>query len=151
MTHVLIPSNFQEDSLDCLVELIETFPGLPLKVLLFHALEVPTCITDLLMLPRECREEELIPARFSRQCQELVQELEQVQEIKHAFFYGNTQSAFGNFLKANKIDFLVAPAGFRFTPLSSFSQNPMPYLKKAALHLVTVSPRVPQAAEVLAQ
>ncbi|MBA9075390.1 hypothetical protein [Rufibacter quisquiliarum] len=150
MTHVLLPSNFQEDSFASLVELTETFSGLPLKVVLFHALEIPTSITELLMLPREGGWEELAPKGFAQKCQRLVQELGQIQELTHTVFYGNTQRAFTNFLKAHRIDFMAVPKGFCFQALSTRSQNPLPFLEKAVLPLVTISPGEPQLAQAFA-
>ncbi|MFC6997523.1 hypothetical protein [Rufibacter roseus] len=146
MIHVLIPSNFKEDTFPCLTELTETFSGVPLKVVLFHALAMPTSITELLMLPREGQEAILISTRFTRQCQQLEKEVEQVKSIEPVFFYGSTNVSFRNFLKANKIDVMVSPQEYSYQAISPFSQSPFAFMEKAGLPLITVAPRVTQMA-----
>ena len=144
MIHVGIPSNFQDDSFFSILELTETLSGLPLKIILFHALEMPTSITELLLLPRDSKASNLVSAGFTRQCHQLVQELEQVQSIESVSFYGSTQMVFNSFLKAHKIEVLVVPTDFQHQAISAYSQNPISFIEKAKLPILSVSPVVPQ-------
>ncbi|WP_210487664.1 hypothetical protein [Rufibacter aurantiacus] len=150
MIHVLIPSNFKADSLHCLSELTETFPGLPLKVIYFHAFGLSSSITELLMLSRRSKEEELICSHFTRLCRQVQQEEGLVQAIEHTWFYGTTMAAFRNFLKANEISFIAVPANFRHQALGKLSQDPSPFLEKCGLPVISVAPRVSETTQVLA-
>ncbi|KAA3439501.1 hypothetical protein [Rufibacter hautae] len=149
MIHVLIPSNFKADSLHCLPELSEIFPGLPLKVIFFHAFGLSSSITELLMLSRRTKEEELVSSRFTSLCRQAQQEGDWVQAIEHTWFYGTTMAAFKNFLNANEISFIAVPANFRHQALGKLSQNPMLFLEKCGLPVIAVAPRVPKAVQVL--
>ncbi|ALI98272.1 hypothetical protein [Rufibacter tibetensis] len=145
MTPVLIPSNFQEDTLHCLRELTQTFPGLQLKVVLFHAFGLSSSITELLMLSRRSEEERLVSPDFWKNCRKLQQELPEIASVEQAYFYGTTQVAFKNFLHAHQIAFLIDPGNYRHQTIGRLSQDPKPFLDRCGLPLITVTPWVPQA------
>ncbi|RNI29706.1 hypothetical protein EFA69_09125 [Rufibacter immobilis] len=151
MTHILIPSNFKEDTLGCLREVTQTFPGLQVNVTLFHAMGLSGSITDLLMLPREGQEKKLVSRHFLQECAQLKQELDEIASVEHCFFYGTTMAAFRNFLKANKTEFIVWPANYKHEAIDRLSQDPLPFLEKCGLPLISVSPRVPQPQPAMAQ
>ncbi|WP_207430336.1 hypothetical protein [Sabulibacter ruber] len=142
MTTVLMPSNFKKDSLACIPELLETFPGMPLKVLLFHPFGLSSSITDLLMLARRSREEEtLISLDFYGECVELQQEYPELEGVNWTCFYGTTLVAFKNFLKANSIDFIASPTTYKFQALSKQSLNPNLFLEKCGLPVISITPQ----------
>lgn len=142
MPHILIPSNFTMDTLDCLPELAETFPGLELNVLLFHAVGLSNSITDLLMLSRRTKEEEFISQAFAQSCKKLEEALPAIKAVNWTCFYGTTMASFKNFLKANQIDFIACPTTFAHQSLSKQSLDPMLFLEKCGLPVIPVTPVV---------
>ncbi|MBC3539681.1 hypothetical protein ACFSC6_21680 [Rufibacter sediminis] len=140
MATVLMPSNFENDSFACIPELVETFPGMPLKVLLFHPFGLSSSITDLLMLSRRNKEENLVSFDFYRKCLALEQEYPQITGVNWTCFYGTTLVAFKNFLKANSVDFVVSPATYRYKSIGKLSQNPSLFLEKCPLPVISLTP-----------
>ena len=136
-----MPSNFNQSSFDCLPEIVKTFPDTPLKILFFHPIGLSNSITDLLLLPRGNREDNLISFSFCKQCMEIEKELPQIKYLKWKFFYGDTLIAFKNFLAANNIETIVIPKSYRYESICKQSLNPMLFLEKCGLPIISISPR----------
>ncbi|RNI30644.1 hypothetical protein [Rufibacter latericius] len=140
MATVLLPSNFQNDSFSCVPELVETFPGMPLKVLFFHPFGLSSSITELLMLSRRSREETLVSFDFFRQCRALEKAYPEV-TVNWTCFYGTTMVAFKRFLEANAIDFIASPASYQYQAIGKQSLNPSLFLAKCGLPVIQITPQ----------
>ncbi|WP_205500758.1 hypothetical protein [Rufibacter psychrotolerans] len=139
MITVLMPSNFKQDSLAYIPELVETFPGMPLKVVLFHPFGLSSSIQELLLLSREADEDKLVSREFLRACSKLREAQPTLVALEWTCFYGSTMLAFRSFLEAHAVDLVATPATYEHESLGPQSLSPFQFLNKCPLPVIPLA------------
>lgn len=124
MKHILIPTDFTMGSLNVLRFGADAFND-ELTITLLHFMEMPDSISDLLMLPREASNFNLISPEF-REGISLIQNRygSQIKRIRNDFFVGDGRRQFKNYLEHQKIDSIIYPENYDLKMISKRSYNP---------------------------
>lgn len=109
MKTILIPTDFSLQSLNIIKNAVTHFSDERLKIVLFHALHMPTDIQDLLFINKQAPHEKITEA-FRHDCAALKKKHSDViTGITFKSMYGNTPAVFRNFIEANGIDCIYMP------------------------------------------
>ena len=124
MKHILIPTDFTLGSLNVLRFGADAFND-ELTITLLHFMEMPDSITDLLMLPRETSNFNLISPEFREGISLILNRYgSQIKRIRNDYFVGNGRRQFKNYLEHHKIDTIVFPENYKMSMPSKRSYNP---------------------------
>jgi hypothetical protein len=125
MKTLLIPTDFNPESLHCIPALTSRYANQRLNIVLVHMMSVTDNIGELLMLSRRSAEYRHISQEFYNRCAKLKQQYAgKLENIDIKFFYGNTVAAFKNFLEANEVDSIVMLENYPYQKLTKTSIDP---------------------------
>lgn len=130
---ILIPIDFNVESLNTLKIALNDLQGTRADVVLMYAEYTSDSITELLFYVPENRVKALLKPDFEEGLAVLKNRFEKVIEtIRIEFFHGYGVNAFVNFMKGNKIDTIYIPKNYHLKLLSR-GFNPIPIIKKSKL------------------
>jgi len=139
MKTVLIPTDFELASLDCLSEVTNRYYPEKLNIILVHMVKMTDSITELLMLSKRRVEYENITDEFKETFNDFKQNNNHlVSGIRIEFFYGNTIAAFENFLEANDVDEIINIKNYNFKLTTKNSIDPTILVKKISHKAITI-------------
>lgn len=137
MKTILIPTDFNENSVQLSQGIFGNFPDETFNLIFFHAFKLTDSITDLLMLSRRTTEYAQIPETFHTACNEFRKKnAERLSVLRIEYFYGSTMAAFRNFAEANEVDAIFYPDGYNFHKISKYSLDPAVFLTKSAIPVI---------------
>lgn len=155
MKRVLIPTDFTVGSLKMIQHALQHYEQSKIQVILFHLLELPTSITDLMFLRRKKAE---YAAAVSKDFYEAVEVLKnryssRLDSIDIKFEYGFTLAWFKNFLEGNGIDAIVYPGPQGLEKVYKTSIDMCKLIRKSGYPLIEapVVPRVAVAKTTIAE
>ncbi|QNL49493.1 hypothetical protein H8S90_22645 [Olivibacter sp. SDN3] len=121
MKNILIPTDFTDESVSILSDYLNSHPDEQVNVLFFHAIKLSDSITDLLLLSRRTKEQELIPEEFKNYCKNVRKEFDMIENVRFQYFYGHTMALFRNFLEANEINLIIYNPAVKLKRISKTS------------------------------
>jgi len=137
MNHILIPTDFSVRSLHLVRYALNHFSGKNITVTLFHMIELPGGITDLLMIPRERKYLKLMNKNYREGIDMLTNSYgSRIESIRTQFVFGNRQTIFDQFVTAQRATVIVFPDNFDLTMPESSSIHPLPFIRKAKIPVV---------------
>jgi hypothetical protein len=139
MKTILIPTDYQPASLDCIHELCSQFKNEELSLIFIHVFKLSDSITDLLMLSKRSREYEKVSDEFYERCNLLRLQYPRIKKVRIEFLYGSTLSMFKNFIEANEVDGIVNSEACTSEPLHKSSIDASVLVKKCGLPLISVN------------
>ncbi|MFD0794366.1 hypothetical protein ACFQZX_12125 [Mucilaginibacter litoreus] len=141
MKNILIPTDYQAASLDCLHAICNHFKNEQLNLVLVHVFKLSDSITDVLMLSRRSREYEQIEDEFYERCSLLRVQYPQIVSTKIEFLYGSTLSMFKNFIEHNEIDAVADTSHCQHHQIHRSSIDPSVLIKKSGLPVIDTANR----------
>ncbi|MFD0749876.1 hypothetical protein ACFQZS_06965 [Mucilaginibacter calamicampi] len=142
MKTVLIPTDYRTESLQYIPQLLSKFYPEKVDVVMVHMMSVTDCVRELLMLTRRSAEYKHISDEFYNGCIGLKNENpSQLNNIRLEFFYGNTTSAFKNFIDLHDIDAVLELTGYRYKMLNQASINPVEMIDRCGKKIVKINSR----------
>jgi len=137
MTNILVPTDYSIESLSIISSVVKRFENQKINIVLFHALEMPADIQDLLFLPKEVPFEK-ITEDLRQACVKIKKKYAGViSQIKFRHIYGDTNGVFRNFIEANDVDIIYMPEHFELRKAYKNSVDPRPMFKKAGIPFIT--------------
>lgn len=146
MKNILIPTDFNTESLSCINDLCRQYENGQFQLTFIHLFKISDSISELLMLSRRNKEYEYVSDDFYATCEQLKQQHPQIRGIKVDFFYGSTLGMFKNYLEAHSIDAVLDLDKCSLRPLNKLSVNPEHLIQKCGLEILRVQPQ-PVAAQ----
>lgn len=126
MKTVLIPTDFNVDSLKIIDALVLTNKPETLGLVFLHAFKLSDSITDMLMLSRRSKDYENVSDEFYQQIEHYKQKYpNDIKYIGLEYFYGSTVVAFKNFLDRVQPNFIAYPKDYKFSPINKYSIDPV--------------------------
>ena len=148
MTTILIPTDFNEKSVQRSQDILENFKDEKVKLIFFHAYTLTDSITDLLMLTRRTAEYGQIPEAFHKACHELRQQNKAtIAGVGIEYYYGNTIASFRNFAEAQEVDAIFYPADYQFRKISKYSLDPAVLIGRSGLPVISPVKKTPVVIE----
>ncbi|MBC9813679.1 hypothetical protein H9Y05_14480 [Crocinitomicaceae bacterium CZZ-1] len=128
--HVLIPTDFQMDSLNTIKKVIHDMNDEDtVAVTLLHGYFLNDSITDLLFNSRKDILKEIVPPVFFEGCELLKNKYaSQLTHIKIDLFHGLNKRAFKSYVTNNQIDKVYIPAGINQKKATKRSFDITPYI-----------------------
>lgn len=133
MKHILVPTDFTIRSLQTVQAVADHFNGEPIRITLFHLLDMPSGIGDLLFRTTKNIKENIITSDFKTAYQVIVNKYQStIKEMKIEFGQGNTAAYLSNVFEGLKIDAVFVPTNvaFEFTNNNSIDMLPLIYKTK---------------------
>jgi len=125
MTTVLIPTDFNVESLRIIDTLVLNPGSGPLRIIFLHAFKLSDSISDILMLSRRTRDYANISDEFYEQLDVYQQKYSaEVKGIGIEYFYGSTVAAFKNLLETLAVDYIAYGKNDAFRPINKYSIDP---------------------------
>lgn len=148
MKHVMIPTDFSVRSLNLVRYAVNHFEAEQVRVTLLHFMELPTSITDLLMLPREASHLSLITPEFREGVSLLRNSYgSQVESIRIDFLQGASKRMLKNYLSSHGIDAILFPENYALKMPSKRSIDPANMIRRSGWPVLSVKiNRLPVAA-----
>jgi hypothetical protein len=138
MKTILIPTDYQASSLDCIHAVCRQFREDDLNLVFVHVFKLTDSFSDIITLSRRSREYEKVSDEFYRYCNVLRAQYPQIQNIKIDFLYGSKLSMFKHFIEANEVDLVLNTEGCAFTPIHQSSVDPVLLIKRSGLPVINV-------------
>ena len=138
MKTILIPTDYQASSLDCIHAVCRQFRDEDLNLVFVHVFKLTDSFSDVITLSRRSREYEKVSDEFYRYCNVLRAQYPQIQNIKIDFLYGSKLSMFKHFIEDNEVDLVLDTEGCTFTQIHHSSVDPALLIKRAGLPVVSV-------------
>jgi len=152
MKTLLIPTDFNVKSLNCIPDLIQQYTPQKLNIILVHMMKITDNIHELLMLSRRSAEHQHISAEFYNACALLKREhANSINNIRIEFFYGSTVAVFKNFLEANEVDSIVMLQNYPYTMLNKNSIEPAILVNRSGIEVVEANCAAPVKYTVAAE
>ncbi|MES2808917.1 MAG: hypothetical protein V4619_09855 [Bacteroidota bacterium] len=140
MKTLLIPTDFNLESLNAVSRLVETLQPQKLNIVMVHLLGITDCMGELELLSRRSAEYRLISADFYNTCTRLKQQhADVIEKIDVTFFYGYTMAAFRNFLEAQQVDAIVKLDDYDYQLLTEKSINPNNLIHRSGKEIIWAS------------
>lgn len=136
MKNILIPTDYQASSLDCIHAVCRQFTGEDLNLVFVHVFKLTDSFSDIITLSRRSREYEKVSDEFYRYCNVLRAQYPQIQNIKIDFLYGSKLSMFKQFIEHNEVDMVLDTEGCAFTPIHQSSVDPALLIKRSGLPVI---------------
>jgi len=150
MKTVLIPTDFNLESLKVIDALVLTNQAETFKIVFIHAFKLSDSITDMLMLSRRSRDYEYISDEFYEQMNVYKEKFaDQIHMIGVEYFYGSTAAAFRNFTENLAVDCIAYPVDYNFNPINKYSIDPKNLIERAKCEVLTFNINNIPAAENL--
>jgi hypothetical protein len=140
MKKVLIPTDYRTQSLEYVPQLLSKFYSEEVEIVMVHMMSVTDCVRELLMLSRRSAEYKHISDDFYRACITLKNEHQgQLNNIRLEFFYGNTTTAFINFIELHDIDAVLQLDGYKYQMLNKASIDPAGLLNRCGKKVAKIN------------
>jgi len=140
MKTLLIPTDFNPESLNCIPDLVQRYFPEKVEVILVHMMKITDNIGELLMLSRRSSEYRYISEGFYKACAKLKQQhANNIGNIRIEFFYGSTVAVFKNFLEANAVDAIVMLEDYDYRMLNKNSTEPALLANRSGYELIYAS------------
>jgi len=137
MKTVLVPTDFNVESLKIIDSLVFTNKPENVGVIFMHAFKLSDSITDMLMLSRRGRDYEKVSDEFYTEMDAYKQKYpNDVKFIGIEYFYGSTVAAFKNFIEGVNADCIAYPKDYNFNPIHKFSINPASLTKHCGCQVI---------------
>ncbi|MES2448496.1 MAG: hypothetical protein V4546_15015 [Bacteroidota bacterium] len=131
MKTVLVPTDFNVESLKIIDSLVITHKPEEIGIVFIHAFKLSDSITDMLMLSRRSRDYENVSDEFYTQLELYKQKYpNHIKFIGIDYFYGSSVAAFKNFIEAKDASCIAYPKDYNFTPLHKNSIDPSTLTKR---------------------
>lgn len=125
MKTVLVPTDFNVESLKIIDALVLTNKPENVKIIFMHAFRLSDSITDMLMLSRRSRDYENVSDEFYTEIKAYKQKYpNDIEFIGIEYFYGSTVVAFKNFIEGLNADCIAYPKAYNFNAINKFSIDP---------------------------
>lgn len=141
MQTILIPTDFNIESLNIIPAVCNHFEGQKVSVIFIHMFKLSDSVTDLLMLSRRSREYEQVSDAFYNGCAALKQQYPQLSALKVEFLYGSTLSMFKNFLEHNDVDQVLDIKHCHAGKINKASIDPTVLIQKSGLPVLSIKPQ----------
>ncbi|MFD1257282.1 hypothetical protein ACFQ3S_10785 [Mucilaginibacter terrae] len=139
MKTLLIPTDFNIKSLNCIPALRKRYYPEKVNIVLVHMMKITDNMQELLMLSRRSTEYQHISEEFYNTCARLRQNNKNsIHNIRIEFFYGSTVAVFKNFLEANEVDAIVLLNNYRYALLNKNSIDPAQLVTRSGSYLLYV-------------
>lgn len=138
MKTILIPTDYQASSLDCIHAVCRQFREEDLNLVFVHVFKLTDSFSDIITLSRRSREYEKVSDEFYRYCNVLRAQYPQIQNIKIDFLYGSKLSMFKQFIEHNEVDMVLDTEGCEFTQIHQSSVDPALLIKRSGLPVINV-------------
>lgn len=136
---VLIPTDFSVESVNLVKTALNSNEEDSFEIILLHGLYLPDTMTELILFRKKETIRKLENAAFRESCQMLLSKYgKRIESLSVDLFTGFNQSAFENYLEANRVDEIYALAESRFKGPHKRSFDLMPFVKKASVHLFKI-------------
>jgi len=137
MKTLLIPTDFNLTSLNCIPGLVQGYAPEKVNIILVHMMKVTDNISELLMLSRRSSEYRHISEDFYKACSKLKQQYAgSINNIRLEFFYGSTVAVFKNFLEANEVTAIVMLENYHYRMLNNNSTDPTLLANRSGYELI---------------
>ncbi|WP_316821576.1 hypothetical protein [Pedobacter gandavensis] len=137
MKTVLVPTDFNVESLKIIDSLVLTNKPEMLNIIFMHAFKLSDSITDMLMLSRRSRDYEMLSDEF---CEKMntyrAKYPKDIQMMRVEYFYGSTVAAFRNFIDGMNADGIAYPKGYDFNPIHKSSIDPRLLTKRCGAEVI---------------
>jgi len=144
MKTLLIPTDFNVKSLNCIPGLMQRYDPQKLNIILVHIMKITDNIHELLMLSRRSAEHQHISPEFYNACTLLKREhANSINNIRIEFFYGSTVAVFKNFLEANEVDSIVMLEDYQYAMLNKNSIEPAILVNRSSVNVIEANCAVP--------
>lgn len=151
---IVVPTDFSVQSLNVLKNILsENEGGCQYDIVLLHGLYLTDSITDLMFMSKRRLAEQLSNPAFEEACGVICSKFDsQISSIRKDIFTGFTQSAFDNYLEANRVEdvYVSTKKSFQFTDKRSFDILPFVYKSAVRVHEVAyeTEARLPEKGKV---
>jgi aryl-phospho-beta-D-glucosidase BglC (GH1 family) len=137
MKHILIPTDFTIRSLQTVQAVADHFNGEPIRITLFHLLDMPSGIGDLLFRTTKNIKENIISSDFKTAYQVIANKYQStISQMKIEFGQGSTAAYLSNVFEGLNVDAVFIPANSEFTLANSNSINPLPLIYKTKYKII---------------
>lgn len=144
MKHILIPTDFTIKSLQAVQAAAEHFNDDKLKITLFHLLDLPLGIGDLLFRINSQRNSKIIGQEFKDACQIIQNKYQStIESINPVFGQGNTAAYVGNVLDGLKVDLIFLQQNMQLALPDKRSINVVPLLYKTRYKIIEIANTTP--------
>jgi hypothetical protein len=138
--HVLIPTDFTVKSLQVVRYALEDAGTARLNILLFHMVDIPHSITDLLFFSKEQLRKKLINQDFKDACAVLRNKYaSSVADIQCEVFYGSTAAVFENYVDARKVDVIMYNKSLALKKIDARSVDSYALIRRCHKPLMDIS------------
>ena len=135
MNHILIPTDFSFTSVNFAAQAARQIGG-KCNVYLFHALDVPDSLIEVMHRTGLRSDSRLITEEHRIRCKKLKSEYPEIANIYMRIMYGSTLAAFRSFTEANSIDIIFLPESYKFRAVVRDSVDPTDWFRKAGIPVV---------------
>ncbi|MCF8448894.1 MAG: hypothetical protein K9G49_03390 [Taibaiella sp.] len=145
--NVLIPTDFSTRSLETIDQVADLLPE-KLNIYLFHAFDMPASLLEAMSRAGINAHNNLITEELRQKCKRIKINHQNITNISFRTMYGTTNAVFEHYTKANNINLIALPAGYKFVSIFKDSVNPERMFKKSGIEILTISavPMTPNAA-----
>lgn len=145
MRTILIPTDFTVNSLIAVKKVMNINENDPVKIVLFHGVNLSDSITDLLLFSKGRLIREMATQSFKDACEIIKNKFaKDLESLYVEVFTGNTPAAFDQFLEANDVDIICYIDNFRYTKPSKNSMDIMPLLSHASVPTFKIEVETPK-------
>ena len=138
MKTLLIPTDFNIQSLNCIPGLTQSYYPEKLNIVLVHMMKITDNIQELLILSRRSTEYQHISEEFYNNCANLKQKYaDSINAIRIEFFYGSTVAVFKNFIKANEVDAIIMLQDYSYAQLNKNSIDPAQLVNRSGVQVIS--------------
>ncbi|WPP50519.1 hypothetical protein [Catalinimonas niigatensis] len=132
---ILVPTDFSIESLHVVKSLLSRAHEEELfNIILLSGVHLSDSITELLFFSRTSLIQSMSNRHFDEACMVIKNKFSsQINSMCKDIFTGATQSAFNNYVEANKIDKAYISTNYKLQMPSKKSFDILPYIKKSAL------------------
>lgn len=125
MKTVLIPTDFNVESIKIIDAFNLNYKHEDVTFIFLHAFKLSDSITDLLMLSRRSRDYENISEEFYLSLEAAKQKYPKlIKNLGIEYFYGSTVAAFKNLLETLSVDTILFPKNYAFQQINKYSIDP---------------------------
>lgn len=132
---ILIPTDFSIESLHVVKSVLSKSHGEEVyDIILLHGVRMTDSITELLFFSSASLIDSLSNHQFNEACMVIKNKFSsQINSMRKDIFSGTTQSAFNNYIEANKVSKAYIPTNYELQLTSKKSFDILPYIKKSGL------------------
>lgn len=140
MKTLLIPTDFNVKSLNCIPSLLQQHYPQKVNIILVHMMKITDNIQELLMLSRRSAEHQHISPEFYNACALIKREhAANLNNLRMEFFYGSTLAVFKNFLEANAVDSIVMLENYNYAMLNKNSIEPALMVNRSGINIIQMA------------